>query len=120
MTSLDVCAAMIVISAASSCATIGASPNGGCAVAGIDEVARDPMAHAGERFCGEVFAVEYGRSAHFLRSSAEAPPSLDLALLVTTRTRRLLTALSVKPQLFYVEAHIDPQAPCFLPSGSDE
>jgi hypothetical protein len=78
------------------------------------------VGHAGEIFCGDVFAVTHGGTARILSRADEMPPSNDLALLITNNSRRLLRGLSRIPRRFYVEARIDPQTECFSPSGSGE
>jgi hypothetical protein len=86
----------------------------------IDEVVRDPVAHVGEIFCGDVFAVEYGRGARILSRPDEIPPTMDLALLVSSNTRPLLSGLATVPQRYYIEARVDPMLQCFAPSESGE
>jgi len=102
------------------CAAVSPMSTSRCDVADMNEVLGDPLAHAGRVYCGDVFAVEYGQTARLLGRAEDMPPSNDVALLVTTRTRRALEGLSPSPQRFYVEALIDPQRPCFIPSGSGE
>jgi hypothetical protein len=102
------------------CATSLSASDSTCAVRQIEEVVRHAVARAGDIFCGEALAVEYRGTARLLSGPGEAPPSRDLALLVTERTRALLRGLSDRPGQFYVEARIDPQSECFSPSESGE
>ena len=102
------------------CATTSPGASSECAVRQIDEVVRDPVGHSGKMFCGNVFAVEYGRTARILSPPNEMPPTNDLALLVASNTRSRLMGLSSVPQRFYVEARIDPMLECFSPSESGE
>lgn len=85
-----------------------------CMVRQIEEVVRNPLNYAGRVFCGEVFAVRYGATARILSSPSETPPSIDLAMVVTSRTRHMLVGLSEEPQRFYIEARVDPQTDCFV------
>lgn len=112
--------AMLGLCLTAACATMSTASNSQCAVGRIEEVVSDPLGHSGEVFCGDVFAVEYGRTVRILGSPDEMPPSYDLALLVTSNSRRLLEGLSTVPRRFYVEARIDPQTQCFSPSESGE
>jgi hypothetical protein len=73
----------------------------------------DPVAHAGNIFCGEVYAVERSRIVYVLALPIEPSPLSDPALLVTTRTIGRLQELSSVPQRYYIEARIDPQQECF-------
>lgn len=112
--------AVLGLSAITSCATTPTRSSTQCAVREIQEVVRDAVGHDGEIFCGEVFVVLYDRTARILSRPDEMPPSNDLALLVTTDSRRLLIGLSTEPRLFYVEARIDPDVECFPPTESEE
>ncbi len=112
--------ALVGLCVTAACATMSTGSNSRCAVSQIDEVVRDPVGHSGEVFCGDVFAVEDDRTARILSGADEMPPSSDLALLVTSDSRRLLEGLSKAPRRFYVEARIDPQTECFVPSESGE
>lgn len=103
-----------------SCTMAPARSHSLCTVRQIDMVVRDAAAHAGGTFCGEVYAVEHGRTARILSGPGEIPPSNDLAILVASRTRNLLVGLSTAPHRFYVEARIDPMVECFSPSASGE
>lgn len=103
-------------------AALATSPGEGgsrCTVRSIDEVARDPMRYSEALFCGEVYIVAYERTARVL-NAGEAPPLDDPTMLVTSATRGLLRDLSTTPSRFYIEARIDPQVQCFLPSESGE
>lgn len=91
-----------------------------CEVTQIEEVASDPLAHAGHVFCGIVYAVQEGAGARLLQRRDEVPTLYNLAFLVTTRTEPLLQGLSTSPQQYYVEARVDPHRECFVPSGSGE
>lgn len=103
-----------------SCMTTRSISNTKCTVHQIEMIVLDATAYAGNIFCGEVYAVEYGATARILSSPNEMPPTNDVALLVSSQTRRLLAGLSEVPQRFYLEARIDPMMECFSPSGSGE
>ena len=111
--------ALFFLCLGSACATDESRSASRCAVTQIDELLADPVRYAGQRFCGEVFAVQPERVTYLLRSAEDMPPE-DVALLVTTRSRPLLTGLSETPARYYVEARVDPQSECFVPSGSGE
>jgi hypothetical protein len=120
MNRLTLCFAVASSYLTISCASTSRPTSSQCTVHDIDEIMRDAVQYAGGVFCGDVFAVEYGRTVRFLRAANEMPPSADLAMLVTSDTRILLIGLSDKPKRFYVEARIDPMKQCFVPSGSGE
>ena len=102
------------------CASSRATQSEQCQVRQIAEVLSNPVEHAGEMFCGHAYAAVYGRSARILEDADDVPPSSDLAMVVTTRTRSLLGRLSTTPQEYYIEARVDPMLACFVPSGSGE
>lgn len=104
----------------SACATSASDSDLRCAVRQFDEVVQDPTAYSGKLFCGEAFAVVSERTVRILAKYDEMPPSDDLAFLVTIKSRPALAGLSEIPSKFYLEATIDPQEQCFLPSGSGE
>jgi hypothetical protein len=112
--------AMLSFGLISACATPAADSDSRCAVSQFDEIVRDPLAHSGKVFCGEAFAVVSERTVRILAKPDEMPPSDDLAFLVTIKSRAVLAGLSEIPSKFYLEATIDPQEQCFLPSGSGE
>ena len=108
------------ICAASACATAPSRRDDGCTVHSIDEVVSNAVALAGKMFCGDVSAVEYGRTARILNAEGQIPPSSDLAMLVSSKTRVFLVGLSATPERFYIEARLDPMIECFAPSASGE
>ena len=110
----------LVTGFAASCATAPAGADFACSVTRIEAVSQDAVAYAGQKFCGEVYVVEYGRSARIIIREDQMPPSNDIALLVASDTRRLLSSLSNVPQRFYIEARLDPVIQCFSPSASGE
>lgn len=63
--------------------------------------------------------MSYGRVVHVVQNANEFPPPTDLALLVTLDSRSKLTGVSEKPKLFYVEAILNPQLPCFEATEGD-
>jgi hypothetical protein len=109
-----------VLALATACITASTTSGNACTVRHIEEIVRNAVAHAGEIFCGEVLAVNYRHTARLLTSPDETTPSNDLAFLITNRTRGLLPGLSDTPRRYYIEARIDPQTACFVPSGSGE
>lgn len=111
---------VLLLCLTAACATSARSSSARCSVSQIDEVERSPVRYAGGMFCGEVLAVEYGRTARILGGAGEMPPSSDLALLVTSTTRRRLVGLSTAPRRYYVRARIEPDLECFSPSESGE
>jgi hypothetical protein len=102
------------------CATPTDAQAARCQVHEIADIVNRPVENADKVFCGNAYAVEYGRGARILENAQDMPPSMDLAMVVTTRTTPLLDSLSDLPQEYYIEARIDPMLECFDPSASDE
>lgn len=115
---LALCPAILSIPAG--CAALSDSPNRKCDVLQLAAVLADPIKHSNKVFCGDVFVVEYSRTTRILNNVGDIPPSSDLALLVSSKSRRLLSGLSRVPQKFYMRARIEPMAVCFRPSESGE
>lgn len=77
-----------------------------CDIRDLDDLVSDPLSHAGKMFCGEVFIADFGDSVLIFRDLNDLPPSMDLNFLAYDD--RVIQELSESPQMYYIEALIDP------------
>jgi hypothetical protein len=94
-----------------------AGEDAACSTYSLGDLFADPLGYSGKTFCGEAYIYRVDRSVQILRG-LEDVPSYDLALLVSSKTDRLLGELEKgRSALFYIRATIDPdpQMECFQP-----
>ena len=85
-----------------------------CAVSSIDELFANPMAYAGRLFCGRASVVRLANELFVVRTFQDAR-SRDMVFIVTTRTGHHLRQVGSSPVTYWLEARVDPHAPCFQP-----
>lgn len=91
-----------------------------CEINNFNEVKRNPLTYAGKLFCGYVFIIQHSREIRILANANDSASSSDLVFLVTSASMTKLRGGFLNPRRYYIEARIDPQLPCFEPSGGDE
>lgn len=91
-----------------------------CTVRSLQALADEPLRYVHGTFCGDVFAVRKERTVWLFRNAGDQP-SFDLAMLVTTRSSKLLGRLTKAPRSYYIEANVDMMTECFAPvTGEDD